>query len=28
LVWGKEAKTPLNKVKNKQTIEKLKLINH
>lgn len=28
LVWGKSAKTPLNKVNNKQTIEKLKLINH
>lgn len=28
LVWGKSTKTPLNKVTNKQTIEKLKLINH
>ncbi len=28
LVWGKNNKTPLNKVTNKQTIEKLKLINH
>jgi len=28
LVWGKSTKSPLNKVTNKKTIEKLKLINH
>lgn len=28
LIWGKNTKSPLNKVTNKQTIEKLKLINH